>query len=145
MTDSKAISVEMQGAASSTTKPALVMVEGTSVPVLVFLNSGSGGRQGGRLLKIFQKWLGEAQVYDLANVKKGGPKPEEILRKFEGVPNLRIVACGGDGTCCWLLTALEKVPGCKAPLGTMPLGTGNDFSRALGCAAPLTRVLRARV
>ena len=110
----------------------LVYVKGTTVPVIIFLNSNSGGRQGGKLLKKFQKWVGEAQVYDLANVRKGGPKPEEVLKKFEGVKNLRVVACGGDGTCCWLLTALEKVPGIKAPLGTMPLGTGNDFSRALG-------------
>ena len=80
---------------STTSTMSLVYVKGTTVPVIIFLNSNSGGRQGGKLLKKFQKWVGEAQVYDLANVRKGGPKPEEVLKKFEGVKNLRVVACGG--------------------------------------------------
>lgn len=110
----------------------LVTIEGTSIPVLIFLNSGSGGRQGGKLLKKFQQWVGDAQVYDLANVRKGGPKPEDVLARYVGVEGLRVIACGGDGTCCWIFSALAKVSQCKAMLGTMPLGTGNDFSRALG-------------
>lgn len=121
--------------------PSLRTIKGTDIPVLVFLNSGSGGRQGGRLLARFEQWVGKEQVYDLGQVKSGGAKPEAILQKFAHVKNLRVVACGGDGTCCWILSAMDKVPACRVPVGTMPLGTGNDLSRALGWGPGFTRAM----
>ncbi|KAL1503715.1 hypothetical protein AB1Y20_012187 [Prymnesium parvum] len=144
MSDAEGVELAAPAVATSTTvRPPLNFVPGTSIPVLIFLNSASGGRQGGRLLRLFQQWLGEAQVHDLATVRQGGPSPEAVLRRYEGVEGLRVIACGGDGTCCWVLTALANVPGCQAAVGTMPLGTGNDFSRALGWGSGLTRAMRS--
>jgi len=36
-------------------------------------------------------------------------KPEAPLRLFAGVPGLRVVAIGGDGTVAWLLGCLEDL------------------------------------
>ena len=47
---------------------------------------------------------------------------------------LRILCCGGDGTCCWVLSVLDDMgwPAPYPPIAVLPLGTGNDLSRALG-------------
>ena len=47
---------------------------------------------------------------------------------------LQILCCGGDGTCCWVLSVLDDMgwPAPYPPIAVLPLGTGNDLSRALG-------------
>lgn len=60
-------------------------------------------------------------------------KPEAPLRLFAGVPGLRVLAIGGDGTVAWLLGCLEELgkehaaaglPWHAPPVGVLPLGTG---------------------
>jgi len=98
-------------------------------PLIVFVNSRSGGQVGGQLMYEFGRLLDKRQVFDL-NVDKG---PERGLNKFRNVPNLRVLVCGGDGTVGWVLTALDKVDlPVQPPVGILPLGTGNDLARTLG-------------
>ncbi|KAJ6382142.1 hypothetical protein OIU77_030739 [Salix suchowensis] len=116
-------------------------------PMVVFVNSKSGGRHGPQLKERLQQLMGEEQVFDLSDVK-----PDEFvnyglvcLEKLAGLGDycaketrdkLRIMVAGGDGTVGWVLGSLaelhtqgrEPVP----PVAVLPLGTGNDLSRSFG-------------
>ncbi|KAJ8381981.1 hypothetical protein SKAU_G00027590 [Synaphobranchus kaupii] len=96
-------------------------------PVLVFVNPKSGGNQGTKVLQMFMWILNPRQVFDLS---QGGPR--EALELYKKVPNLRILACGGDGTVGWVLSALDELQmNPQPPVAVLPLGTGNDLARTL--------------
>lgn len=87
-------------------------------PILVFLNPKSGGNQGAKLMQKFQWLLNPRQVFDLTD---GGPGP--AIEMFRNVPNIKLLACGGDGTVGWLLSVLDKVTIDPPPaVGVLPLG-----------------------
>ncbi|CAF4257408.1 unnamed protein product, partial [Rotaria magnacalcarata] len=75
--------------------------------------------------------IGEQNVYDL--LQDHGP--QKGLKDNQDVKNLRIIACGGDGTVGWILSALDTTQMQYMDLvsvGVVPLGTGNDMARFLG-------------
>ncbi|KAL9326016.1 hypothetical protein ACSQ67_006661 [Phaseolus vulgaris] len=114
-------------------------------PMVVFINSRSGGRHGPALKERLQQLMSEEQVFDLSDVK-----PHEFVRyglsclemlaglgdscAKETRERIRVMVAGGDGTVGWVLGCLtelrtlvrEPVP----PVGIIPLGTGNDLSRS---------------
>jgi YegS/Rv2252/BmrU family lipid kinase len=54
-----------------------------------------------------------------------------------------VIAAGGDGTAHEVINGLMQVPKEKRPsLGVVPLGSGNDFSHAVGAAAEPLQALR---
>lgn len=97
-------------------------------PLLVFVNCGSGGRQGAAMLLQLRGLLSPHQVVDLDQ-----GNAEEVLQSFGTVPRFRVLACGGDGTIGWVLSLLDGAGfDYMPPLAILPLGTGNDLARALG-------------
>ena len=100
-----------------------------AVPLLVFVNSRSGGQLGGYLTTQLRQNLNPLQVVDLHKTD-----PKVALRQFCHLPKVRILVCGGDGTVAWILQTMESMTEIepKPPVGILPLGTGNDLARVLG-------------
>ncbi|XP_047676021.1 diacylglycerol kinase zeta isoform X2 [Tachysurus fulvidraco] len=118
-----------KGAEESRWKPFIVRPIPSQLmkPLLVFVNPKSGGNQGAKIIQSFMWYLNPRQVFDLS---QGGPK--EGLEMYRKVPNLRILACGGDGTVGWILSTLDQLQLNPQPaVAVLPLGTGNDLARTL--------------
>uniref|UniRef100_A0A7N0ZYA6 Diacylglycerol kinase n=1 Tax=Kalanchoe fedtschenkoi TaxID=63787 RepID=A0A7N0ZYA6_KALFE len=116
-------------------------------PMVIFVNSKSGGRYGPVLKERLQVLMGQEQVFDLWEVK-----PHEFvqyglgcLEKMAEVGDIcaketrdkmRVMVAGGDGTVGWVLGCLGELSAQgrhpMPPVGIIPLGTGNDLSRSFG-------------
>ncbi|EPS62071.1 hypothetical protein M569_12716, partial [Genlisea aurea] len=121
------------------------LVDVPGCPVLVFINSRSGGQLGGDLLITYRSILNESQVIDL-----GKEAPDAVLRRVflnlerlknngdeEFAPklekNMRIIVAGGDGTAGWLLGVVSDLKLSRPPpIATVPLGTGNNLPFSFG-------------
>eukprot|EP00090_Calanus_glacialis_P004663 TRINITY_DN13516_c0_g1_i1.p1 TRINITY_DN13516_c0_g1~~TRINITY_DN13516_c0_g1_i1.p1 ORF type:complete len:399 (+),score=94.60 TRINITY_DN13516_c0_g1_i1:67-1263(+) len=120
------------------------MAEGREVTYLVLVNSKSGGQDGPQLLEKFREMASQPPPQGLKGevVSLTDPRPDGTgvlgpgpgLQKFKGTRNLRVIACGGDGTVGWVLSEIDNVIWSehgKPPIAIIPLGTGNDLSRSL--------------
>ena len=124
-------------------------------PILVFINSKSGGGQGKEVFDELNKIFSSYQIYDL----KSKPGPVHGLACYKNLEKYVILACGGDGTACWVMSVIEEMrsrysnnsfmkPGCTSPaIAILPLGTGNDLARVCGMGggydgAPLIPILK---
>ncbi|KAL7068666.1 diacylglycerol kinase catalytic domain-containing family protein [Cryptosporidium serpentis] len=104
-------------------------------PLLVFVNTKSGGHVGIQLIRDLYLYLNPLQIVDLLQSKG----PDEALNMFKPLAQLNrllILVCGGDGTVRWVLDRCRVIYGSEVnmlpPVATLPLGTGNDLSRILG-------------
>jgi len=113
-------------------------------PVVVFINSRSGGQLGSSLIKTYRELLNEAQVFDLSE-----ESPDKVLHRlycnFEKLKcngdllaiqvqkSLRLIVAGGDGTASWLLGVVSDLKlSHPPPVATVPLGTGNNLPFSFG-------------
>jgi len=97
--------------------------------IIAFVNPKSGGQKGRVVFERLKNYLHKDNVFDLT---KGGPKAG--LEKHKHKKDLRIIACGGDGTVGWVLSVIDEIDfgENKPAVSILPLGTGNDLSRTMG-------------
>lgn len=96
------------------------------MPLLVFVNSKSGGGQGAKVLEDLRQLLHYVQVIDFR--QEGLEPPLSWWSKTS--LRYRVLVCGGDGTVGAVLGCLEKLKvDYVPPVAIMPLGTGNDLAR----------------
>ncbi len=97
--------------------------------LLFVVNPRSGGRSGAWLMARLRERLPAERVLAI----DGTDLPAVARAMAERGERGALVACGGDGTAAavieasWLTNPLKPVP-----VGTIPLGTGNDLARHLG-------------
>ncbi|ONM50861.1 Diacylglycerol kinase 5 [Zea mays] len=113
-------------------------------PIVVFINSRSGGQLGSSLIKTYRELLNEAQVFYLSK-----EAPDKVLHrlyanlerlKMEGHilavqiwRTLRLIVAGGDGTASRLLGVVSDLKlSHPPPVATVPLGTGNNLPFSFG-------------
>ena len=126
--------------------------------VHIFMNPGSGGRKGAAILKKgisgIEFAVGGANVgvhvWDLSESesgqKRGFRQIENYIANSKCVDErspVRVIAAGGDGTIMWVVSeALEHGINLNLiVIGTMPLGTANDFSNTYGWGVASSRHL----
>lgn len=123
-----------------------------NTPVICFVNSNSGSKQGLKMKKLLKCYLNPAcQVIDICLMD---PQPiiecllttfsvENGIVKYKFIKGLVFLVCGGDDTVCWILDCIhkcyqlnphhdinEKPP--HPPVAVLPLGLRNDLSYVLG-------------
>ncbi|CAE6172216.1 unnamed protein product [Arabidopsis arenosa] len=111
-------------------------------PILVFINSKSGGQLGAELILTYRTLLNDKQVFDLEE-----ETPDKVLQRIyrnlerlkdDGFASkirdkLKIIVAGGDGTAGWLLGVVSDLKlSNPPPIATVPLGTGNNLPFAFG-------------
>ncbi|RMZ92924.1 diacylglycerol kinase [Brachionus plicatilis] len=108
--------------------PELSKIASNLETIIAFVNPKSGGQKGRIVFERLKNYLNRENIFDLT---KGGPKPG--IEKHMNKKDLRIIACGGDGTVGWILSVLDEMQLENQPsVAILPLGTGNDLARTLG-------------
>jgi diacylglycerol kinase (ATP) len=98
--------------------------------VIAFVNPGSGGNQGGVVMSILCDLLGADSVFDIKADR--GPVRGLSLRASDPNVEIRALVAGGDGTFSWVANEVDQQHLSHVRLVVIPLGSGNDMSRALG-------------
>lgn len=96
---------------------------------MVLINKKSGGQVGNEFIKAFYRILNPLQVISILD------EGLEKLKIFQDIPNIFLIIAGGDGTICSVMNYVRTLPKwthTNPPFVIIPLGTGNDLSRALG-------------
>jgi diacylglycerol kinase (ATP) len=115
-----------------------------SSQVHIFMNPGSGGKKGAALFKAgingMKLLIDNAQVdihvWDI-RVGESGHKPgfQAVAAHLNSTMcSVRVIAAGGDGTVIWTMSegVAHKLDLNRVLFGTIPYGTGNDFSHSFG-------------
>jgi diacylglycerol kinase (ATP) len=104
---------------------------------VVLLNPNSGSvRDGDEVTAVVREHLPEAEII----VSKEHGDLEEGAARAQADGCNAVIAAGGDGTLNEVLNGCMRAGG-QITLGLIPLGTGNDFARAIGLPTDITEAL----
>jgi diacylglycerol kinase (ATP) len=109
-------------------------------PILIIVNPNAAGGKAERLFESIKDRLREALGELIVAVSR---RPEDLAGHIDAAAAAgaeRLIAVGGDGTNHAVVNALLNRPDAAAvPLafGSLPVGTGSDWARALGVPADL--------
>jgi len=99
---------------------------------LIIVNPHSAGGRAQRIFKKIEGRLFDAFGELLIAVTQ---RPQEVAEHLDAAVKAdvsRLITLGGDGTNHVVLNALAKRSDLKVAFGSIPLGTGHDWSRSLG-------------
>ncbi len=99
---------------------------------LVIINPNSAGGRAQTIFKKIEKRLSDTFGELLIAVTHGPQDVAGHLDAAEKADVCRLITIGGDGTNHVVLNALAGRSDLKVALGSIPLGTGRDWSRSLG-------------
>lgn len=102
-------------------------------PLLIIFNPHAGSGHADKLLPMIETYLQQRGInYDLR--KTGRPKDvHSLMTQSQFDRYSAVIAAGGDGTLFEVVNALMRIRAeQRLPLGILPVGTGNAFSRELG-------------
>lgn len=70
-----------------------------------------------------------------------------LAQSFSTIPDIAVVAAGGDGTCNEVINGLMRRPKTAAPpiFGVIPMGRGNDFAYGVGIPGDPVPAIRSMV
>ena len=111
------------------------------MPALVLLNPAAGGGRAARRRPALEAALRRAGL-DAEVVETTGPGHAEDAARRAADADL-VVAAGGDGTVREVVNGLAAHGPAGPALGVVPLGTGDDYARALGVPRDLDAAARA--
>jgi YegS/Rv2252/BmrU family lipid kinase len=105
---------------------------GKEMRTLIIVNPHSAGGRSQRVYKKIEGRLSDAFGELLIAVTQS---PQEVAGHLDSAVKAgvsRLITIGGDGTNHVVLNALAERPDLKVAFGSIPLGTGHDWSRSLG-------------
>lgn len=100
--------------------------------VVLLANPAAGSGRGARLGARAARLLESAGMRVEIVTSRGRGHLAEAAAHEAARGRARIIALGGDGTLSEVASGLLEVPGAPTTLGTVPLGTGNDFIKSAG-------------
>ena len=100
---------------------------------LLYIYNPNAGRQRSRSILSEVLEIFSGQGYELTVQPTTGPGHATEVTRQLAPSHDRLVCCGGDGTLNEVVTGLLSLPEeLRPPLGYLPMGSTNDFSRSLG-------------
>jgi diacylglycerol kinase (ATP) len=110
------------------------------VNLLFIVNPAAGKGRPKDAVPIIEKYCTEKGIpYKITKTKASGDATE-IARRESLAGYTAVIAVGGDGT---VLETANGLTNTSVPLGIIPLGSGNDFARAMNIPHGLSNVERA--
>lgn len=102
-------------------------------PLLIIFNGHAGSGQANKLVPDIEAYLNKLKL-DYVLKKTGRPSDvHTLITQSQPDHYSAVIAAGGDGTLFEVVNALMRIrPENRLPLGILPVGTGNAFSRELG-------------